>query len=371
VSDSVPTVDVTVALSPNHRWFYVGSSVLVDGTWIVSVDVVDAADGRILEAIPLDSVGADAGPGSTRFAVAPRIMVAADGGHVAVVTLTVTDPNGPVTTSRTIGTVSSEGTLFPFQLLPPLRHLGLAGNDCAGAVEGFASDTTYYVLCAEGTATLDRFELDGTLIGTTEVDVSNASYPAEPVVDPETSILYAWDPFKVRLTAIDLRTGLVSGSIAAPAATAMSSDALGGLARAVGRWLAPAAAAKIALTPGLVLSADGKRLYALGLTGRGVEEAGGSSGVFVFDTPAGKGDGNPGAPLAFVGQWAPTADLFSLGLSRDGSLLYAAGMAGVDAAGANTGQAASVTAFDTATGQVRAIFGQVPVAVDFRFEGRP
>ena len=125
------------------------------------------------------------------------------------------------------------------------------------------------------------------------------------------------------------------------------------------------------MTPGLVLSADGKRVYALGVTGTGVEEAGGSSGVFVFDTPAGNGDGNPGAPMTFVGQWPATADFVSLGLSLDGSLLYAAGMEGVDAAGTYTGQAASVTAFDTTSGEVRAIFGQIPQPVDFAYAGRP
>ncbi len=117
---------------------------------------------------------------------------------------------------------------------------------------------------------------------------------------------------------------------------------------AVGRWLAPPAAAKVYLQPGLVLSPDGSRLYALGVA----SEAGGlagSTGVFAFDS----------ASLAPLGNWSPTADFISIAVSHDGRFVYAAGAPGVDAAGQRSGSAASITVYDTADGSVRLMAGQL------------
>jgi hypothetical protein len=96
--------------------------------------------------------------------------------------------------------------------------------------------------------------------------------------------------------------------------------------------------------------------YALGVSGDPTEEEHrGSTGVYVFDT----------ADLAFRAHWAPTSDFMSIGVSRDGSVVYAAGLPGHDADGREVPlQGGSVTVFDAATGAIRAIAGQLETSVE-------
>jgi hypothetical protein len=116
----------------------------------------------------------------------------------------------------------------------------------------------------------------------------------------------------------------------------------------VGCWLAPPVAAKVLLQPGLVISPDGKRIYAIGidLTGSG---AIGSHGIFAFDE----------GTLAQIEHWATTVDFDSLAISADGRFLYAAGAFGVDATGALVPDEASITVYDTTDGSVRPIAGDL------------
>lgn len=126
-------------------------------------------------------------------------------------------------------------------------------------------------------------------------------------------------------------------------------DAIAGLGRQIGRWMAPAAAAKIFLEPALVASADGSRIYGLGVDAPIVDGNGASRGIYAFDANS----------LDPVGHWAPTADLVSIAISPDGQFVYAAGQAGVDAAGTKAPYQASVTVYATIDGSVRLIAGEL------------
>jgi hypothetical protein len=106
-------------------------------------------------------------------------------------------------------------------------------------------------------------------------------------------------------------------------------------------------AAKIFLEPALVASPDGTRIYGLGVQAPVGETGGASHGVYAFDANS----------LEPVGHWQPTADLVSLAISPDGQFVYAAGQAGVDAAGAAAPYQASITVYATADGSVRLIAG--------------
>ena len=127
--------------------------------------------------------------------------------------------------------------------------------------------------------------------------------------------LFLWGPSARTLARIDLQTGKVETATAPSAA--VGDDLFGGLAglgRDFGRWLAPPAVAKSYLDPGIVASADGSRIYAIGVVGESDSTPGGSTGVFAFDA----------STLELLGHWQPTADFTSIGLSADGEFLYAA-----------------------------------------------
>jgi hypothetical protein len=151
------------------------------------------------------------------------------------------------------------------------------------------------------------------------------------------------------LSRVDLRTGELLQSPVASAADDGPLDALAGLGRRLGRWIAPSALAKILLEPGLVASPDGTRLYAIGVTSATDPTTRGSTGIYAYDA----------ATLAPLGHWQPTADFTSIAVSADGRFVYAAALGGVDAAGVGSRNRASVTVFDAADGSVRLIAGEL------------
>jgi DNA-binding beta-propeller fold protein YncE len=155
-----------------------------------------------------------------------------------------------------------------------------------------------------------------------------------------------WGLVGKTLTRIDITSGTVSSVTAKVAAT--STDPVADLAHAIGRWIAPPVAAKIFVDPGLVLSPDGTRIFALAAD-PGNGEAVSSQGVFVFDA----------ATLEQVAHWPPTADLTSIAISPDGAWLYAAGQPGFDAAGKATGDPSSITVYATSDGSVRLTAGRL------------
>ena len=182
-------------------------------------------------------------------------------------------------------------------------------------------------------------------------------FPARPggfdgltAVERRGDAVFIWSPDRRVLTRFDLVTTEIRNSpVATGAATPPSDGPLAAIGRRVGRWLAPAALAKVILEPGMVVSPDGTRVYALGIDGPPGDDSTGSSGVFVFDA----------ASLEPIGTWAPLADLNSLAISGDGRSVYAAALPGVDAAGEVAPLQASVTVYDTADGSVRLVAGQL------------
>ena len=163
-------------------------------------------------------------------------------------------------------------------------------------------------------------------------------------LSPDGANLFVWNPVSATLTRVDLASGgTATGQGALPTAAARGPLA------AFGDWLAPTVAAKSFLRGGVLVSPDGSRIYAIGVNAEATgPEAGGSTGVFVFEADT----------LANAGHWDPTADFVSLALSRDGRFVYAAGLPGVDAAGQGNGKfSASITVFDAHDGSVRLIAG--------------
>jgi hypothetical protein len=161
--------------------------------------------------------------------------------------------------------------------------------------------------------------------------------------------LFVWSPEGRTMIRFDLGTGEVITS----RGTAFSGpDSLEGqlaaLGRSIGHRIAPAAVAKTFLFPGLVASPDGRRIFAIGVGGPDGE--GGSTGIDAFD----------GATLDPVGHWAPTANFTSIAINADGTAVYASAPGGIAADGSGApDDAASITVFDSASGQVRLLAGQI------------
>ena len=169
------------------------------------------------------------------------------------------------------------------------------GNECQEVAAGIVDASTWWAVCAttNGTVRFDRVGVDGALIGSTPLppfDGLSAS-----LVDPAGKELYMWGPVGKTLTRVDTASGTVSSVTAKIAAT--TSDPVADLARALGRWIAPPALAKVLVEPGLVLSPDGTRVYALAVD-MGNGETVASQGVFVFDAAIPRSD----RPLATDGR---------------------------------------------------------------------
>jgi hypothetical protein len=344
------SVTIGGAVSGDGRTLYLGVAARERAAWRRSLLVIDVLSGAVrqrvaLDTLPLPKHGTAPGPAYTW---APQIALSPGGGH-AVVTAEASIAYGTERVQR--WTVSLEGTRL--ERLSEMRR-GPAALRPECGIYGFATEVTYYSLCGWGEDfRLVRAALDGSVIGETRLEgIEFASGFVAQLVDPKTNRLYLWNTDSRALARVDLATGTLERLVTLPQGTTGSGqvDVLGVLAGRVTGWIAPAARAKMMIEPALALSPDGSRLYALGMTIPESEPGRGrSAGIYVIDT----------ATLSLVARWAPTADLMSIAASADGRYVYAAGMAGVDAAGRQTDWPASVTAYDSRTGEIRLIAGDL------------
>jgi hypothetical protein len=353
VTDQGASASIDGSLSGDGRMLYLGWTERLPPVWHSGIDVVDLTSGAIVQTVRLPDVASDQA-GAAIYPWAPHVVEAPDARHV-VIRATVVAQATAVSAwwSAPLGG-GRIGSLTPFATGPGTL------DTCAetSMAEGFASDTVYFAVCGQpgDPAVLRRVDLAGRALGdTTLPGLSGGQLPGEVavVLDRARGRLYAWGPFAATLLAVTLADGQLVGTATLPRPSALSGEPLGllgSLGREVGRWLAPTAAAKTYLQPTLALSPDGTRLYALGVNATSPLDVGaGSSGVWVFDTSS----------LRIVGHWAPTADYISVAVSPDGAVVYAAGMSGVDAAGTQDTQQASVTAFDARSGAIRVIAGRL------------
>jgi hypothetical protein len=174
--------------------------------------------------------------------------------------------------------------------------------------------------------TLDDIELPG--------DPSDQWYPLSTALDRSRRAILTWDPVRHTMARV-------------------SVDDAGVLVRDVARSMLPDAGASsrggyLGAGPGLVLSPDGRRAYAIGF-GHGSGDTATPTGVWVFDAET----------LNLVDRWLPRAMFTSLGVSADGQFVYASGANGFDVLGNQNPWPSSVTVYDAATGEVQVIYGEV------------
>jgi hypothetical protein len=342
-------VDVSVTPSADGRYAFVGSAARQGAAgWELGIDVVDLADGRVVSSTRLPVAEPADARGLPTTRVAARVVEAPAGGALLVSSFWyVEDPsqNPPSGTAHWMSSFdgSALGTLVPAG--------STSGETCGEGDSGPIDTTMQYILCAtpSGSLAVERRAADGTRIDVTTVPGTSSGLQESSLVERVGDRLFIWDPVDRRLARFDLRTAAIdsaTGTAAAPIGSPL--EAMAAIGRRVGNWLAPATMAKIFLQPALVASPDGSRIYGLGVGAPVVDGSEASSGIYAFDARS----------LQPLGHWAPTADLDSIAISPDGRFLYAAGQAGVDAAGNQApSQRASVTVYDTADGTVRLIAG--------------
>ncbi|HET7181225.1 MAG TPA: hypothetical protein VFI15_03235 [Candidatus Limnocylindrales bacterium] len=340
----------SVAFSPDDRFAFVGWSTRDARVWHSGSLVVDIDGGAVVGAAQLPDM--TAGDGDARRTVdAPRVLgQAADGtiylarswsewGSANVETAPMRIGDDGYTTSLTNGALSD---LAPFSAAASCGPSFLrAGPRPGGGL---------WVACMSelGSLTVRRVAIDGTSLGSESMSRTGFVDGDTTAVSPDGRTFYAWDPGSSVLTRIDLEGGeRVDEHLAAPAAAVTGDDPM----TAVGRWLAPTMDAKSILRGAILVSPDGGRLYLLATTpGSRADAPGGSNGILVVDA----------ATLRVIDRWAPSADLMSMALNADGTLLYAAGLPGVGPSGAPLNdQGASVTVYDTTSGVARLLAGDL------------
>jgi hypothetical protein len=342
-AESDPRIELLAARSPDGRTIYVGEAKDEDGDWSFAIHAIDVISARFIGSV---TVGTRHDAPSIDAAVA-RPIVSPDGARVMVVLATY-GPDGGLSTRVEVqadGLAVSPGP----------------SSACALPYEGWAGVDRYYLSCQDNALSL--YGADGAPVGSLLVPGIGAGGVAVtngPRADVARGRLLYWDPFVHRLVVVDAVRASVVASVDAPAPVARVAGVDAAL-RALAGWIAPSVAAKTLLQPPTALSSDGSRFFALGVTGPGIEIAGGSAGIYVFDLAA--------APR-YVATWAPTADLYGLRLSVDGSVLYASGMAGAEADGTpNRQKPASLAAYDAVTGEVRLILGALDGQPDLWLSG--
>jgi hypothetical protein len=344
--DNAPGLEVSASVGPLGHWLYIGWGGWSADAWHAGIVVIDVAAGKVTQNIALPDVPLDAAD-----SVVVRPIVSPDGATIMALTTAYSVRGGQA--SRTLLTVSGSGVV---RVGSPFTADWAEGAACDSPFEGFLSASLYYALCQD--ATLHRTSVDG--VAEADLFIPKTSgiglaATGGPRVDPATGRLYLWDPFGHALTVVDGLRGQVLATVTAPAAAAAPAG-VEAILRSLGQWLAPSVAAKVYLGPAIQLSPDGSRLYALGVTGTGFEDPGGSAGVFVFDTRA----------LRLVANWPALSDYWSLSLNADGTLLYVAGMPDTGADGRPSDQPASIVAYATWDGEVRAILGALTGMVDLQ-----
>jgi hypothetical protein len=357
--DQGESVSITSAVDPSGHLLFLGRATRQPPKWTVGVDVVDLAAGRVVQSLPLWTSATHVGSGVSafaRYAWPPQVVVSSNGGHVVMQAsvMTIGEIDRTAYWAAPLGGLKIE-TLRRF----PGGSDSLSDKDCRDAFASFLDGRTLFSLCVSpsdaGVVFIRRVTLDGKSVG--DIDLSRTfpdTYIAGRLLDRAAGVLYLWDPFSLRIARVDLRTGAIVSRIIDRASLATGpgpgSDPFASMRRALGRWIAPMASAKIWLEPALALAPDGSRLYLLAVHSKSFTDVeGGSAGVLVLDSTT----------LGMLDRWPPAADFVSIVTSADGRFVYASGMASVDANGARTEQEASVTVYDRETGRQVAFLGQL------------
>jgi hypothetical protein len=377
-SDGAPPAAVQPSISPDGRTVAVGWTTWDGAFWRSGVDVIDVTPGRPSSGYAMASIelprvsgsldasvglsarwAAYAGSGKALSAWAPAAWISPDG-RTLVARRSLVIEGTVVRTDWFTGPVPPQPAppaAVPFGGTTDPTRAPCAMGDVGDA--GWTAADVFSIVCSSETSSgVLRYDATGRDLGAVDLapETGGGSWPAiegSTVADVPRGTLYLWEPFARRLVAVDTVAGRVARSTTIDAGADGGSGPIETLAGLVRRALAvvvPRASAKVYLSPALALARDGATLYLLGTAATSFESGGsGSLGVIVVGAD----------DLAVRARWTPTTDLRSIAVSADGRYVLAAGAAGVDASGAEVPWEASITAWDAATGRVRAVAGRL------------
>jgi hypothetical protein len=368
-----PPVSIEPSMSADGRIVAIGWAAWDGASWRSGIDTIDIGGGGVtggyeLPPVPgtLDATvelparwAAYADSGRRLSVWAPRPWISPDG--QTIVTRRILTTGGAAVRldwfAGTFPPVHAGATPTQFGGIGDATHAPCANGDAGDA--GWTAPGVFSIVCsAETSSAVLRFDATGRDVGAVDLspEAGGGSWPAmegAAVADVGRGTLYLWEPFTRRLVAVDTVAGRVARSTTideGAAGAAGPLDVLAGVVRGFLDAVVPSASAKVYLAPALALSRDGDVLYLLATTAPSMTEGGsGSLGVIVVGAD----------DLSVRARWTPTADLRSIAMSADGRFVLAAGAPGVDATGAAAPREASITAWDAATGEVRAIAGRL------------
>jgi hypothetical protein len=345
-----PHVLISIGFSEAGHFGYVGWSTRADMSWKSGLLVVDLVDGEIVSERQLPDMTAGEGD-SRRVLRAPQVVGSAGADGLVIGRSWydfVPDSERAFTFDTDAFRASITGGIVGDLVAVP----GMAGCGDTVRFGGALSDGGTWVACSRGgtfQTTLRRVTGNGETLPDVHVSGEQGIEGDATAMSRDGSTLFAWNPASATLTKVDVASGVKTSG------EGLVARADAGPLAALGRWLAPIAAAKSFLRSSVILSPDGSRVYAIGVKA-GVEnpDVPGSAGVFAFNA----------ATLELIDIYDPTADFVSLAIGADGRFVYAAGLPGVDALGRRiAGQGPSVTVFDTTDGSIRLIAGQLGVGL--------
>jgi len=339
---------VAISPGPVDGTAIVGWTVHAHPVWRSGLDVVDTGSGAVIQHVALP----DRSDGEGTLRVAPvghRPVGRAGDGDIVLEQGWFSWSSPASSADFHFGSDDFTAHLAATSLsdVRPLDAARGCGTDIAEAGPRPAGGGTW-LACVSPSANQTRLRLIDQAGAVTDIQVQaglGGSYEGSASdVSPDGRWLYLWNATRLVLTRVDLGTGATT---TATGATASDGDPL----TALGRWLVPTVAAKVILSPGLAVSPDGTRIYALAVDSSGTASSGvaGSTGILVFDAAA----------MRQVDRWPPTADFISIAVSADGARVYAAGGPEVYSDGQRSNQPASVTIYDAATGEVQLIAGSL------------
>jgi hypothetical protein len=326
--------DVSATASPDGRFALVGW-VYRDGAagWRIGANVIDLQTLAPIASTDLlldEPVAVD---GRSRIRFAPIVRLSPKGDRLLLASQWFVDDLGRTTPGADHWLASFDGRTIGVLAGADAATRNPCGEFDAGFIGGEPSTdgAVYYSACWSQTGALavNRIAADGRQVSSTEFPGSLAGFGGGTFAPLSGDAFYSWNPFDSVLSRLDLRSGKLSvGEPQRPNKSGRTNP----------------------LDDVIVLSADGTRVYTLGIASSDPASSGDSAGVYAFDATT----------LAPLGHWAPQANLTSIAVSDDGRHVYAAADGGPSAAGDPAPEfGASITAYDTSDGSVALVAGRL------------